>query len=386
MQNRWRGGECPGNRPKHMKKSTQKLLDILQAARLRTVIAGAALGLIAGCATPTQTVKKTYEFFPPPPNEPHLQFLTAFHTEKEFRGGDDRSFMSYVTGQKPATKELSKPYGVAASGKKFYICDTDYGGLIVADLQTREMHLKGWEGEGRLKIPLNLAVDTDGSLYIADSGRDQVVIFDKNQDYVAALGKVGEMKPRDVAVSRDRIYVADIQNHCVHVYDKATRTNLFDIPRDTDGTNVARRLFMPTNLAMDSKGRLYVSDTGAFRVQVYDADGNHIRYIGGMGDSPGQFARVKGVAVDRESRLYAVDALSQVIQIFDEQGRPLTWFGEPGATRQIQNLPAKVALDYDDVGYFQSFAAPDFKVEYLVIVINQMGTHKVSVYGFGHKK
>jgi len=43
-------------------------------------------------------------------------------------------------------------------------------------------------------------------------------------------------------------------------------------------------------------------------------------------------------------------------------------------------------VDYEDVAFFERFASPTFMVEHLVIVINQIGPHKVSVYGFGHKK
>jgi len=180
--------------------------------------------------------------------------------------------------------------------------------------------------------------------------------------------------------------VADLQKHDVHVFDKKTRNLLFDIPNSQDATNRLRALFTPTNLALDSKGRLYVSDSGAFHVQLYDKDGAFLRSVGGIGDSTGQFARVKGVAVDRDDRLYAVDALSQVTQIFDDQGRLLTWFAQPGKDNLVQNLPAKVVVDYDDVDFFQSYAAPNFKVEHLVIVINQIGPNKVSIFGFGHKK
>jgi DNA-binding beta-propeller fold protein YncE len=257
--------------------------------------------------------------------------------------------------------------------------------VLVADLKERSMTAFRARGQGVLRLPLNIAIDAAGSFYVADSGREQVVIFDKDQNYVAALGKLGEMAPRDVAVSQDRIYVADLKNHNVRVFDKATRNPLFTIPRELDSANVARKLFSPTNLTLDSKGRLYVSDTGAFRVQVYDAaDGSYLRAVGGMGDSLGQFARVKGVAVDHESRLYAVDAMSQVVQIFDDHGRLLTWFAEPGGSSRAQSLPAKVLVDYDDAAYFQSCVAPGFKVEYLVFVINQVGAHLVSVYGFGH--
>lgn len=359
---------------------------LLRLARLGLVMATASALILSGCATQTKKVKPIYEFYPSPPDEPHLQFLTAFNSERELGSNPERNFLSYVTGQQPREKSISKPYGVAARAHRFYICDTDYGAVLEADLKTKRMLVFNAQGQGVLKTPVNLAIDAEGNFYVADSGRDQVVIYDKDENYVAAVGKLGEMKPRDVAVTRDRIYIADIQNHNVHVYDRATRTGLFDIPSRGDSTNVNKRLYSPTNLALDSKGRVYVSDTGAFTVQVYDSEGNYLRSVGGMGDSLGQFARVKGIAVDRESRLFAADAMSQVVQVFNDQGKLLTWFGEPGAAGRVQNLPAKVMVDYDDVGYFKSFIAPDFKVEYLVVVINQLGSHMVSIYGFGHPK
>jgi hypothetical protein len=78
--------------------------------------------------------------------------------------------------------------------------------------------------------------------------------------------------------------------------------------------------------------------------------------------------------------------MSQVVQIFNDQGRLLTWFGEPAGSNRSQNLPAKVMVDYDDAAYFKSTVAPDFAVEYLVIVINQIGSHMVSIYAFGHQQ
>ena len=79
---------------------------------------------------------------------------------------------------------------------------------------------------------------------------------------------------------------------------------------------------------------------------------------------------VARVAVDRDNLLYAVDAAAQVVQIFDDQGRVLMWFGEPKASKVGLELPAKVLVDYDHVGLFQKYAAPDFQVEHLVVVIH----------------
>jgi hypothetical protein len=72
--------------------------------------------------------------------------------------------------------------------------------------------------------------------------------------------------------------------------------------------------------------------------------------------------------------------------MFDDTGRLLMWFGEPSTSKVGLRLPSKVFVDYDNVDWFQKYAAPDFQVEHLVIVINQFGPRKVSVFGFGHKK
>jgi hypothetical protein len=41
-----------------------------------------------------------------------------------------------------------------------------------------------------------------------------------------------------------------------------------------------------------------------------------------------------------------------------------------------------LTIDYDNVGLFQKYAAPGFKIEYLILLTNQAGPQKVSVYGF----
>lgn len=348
-------------------------------------VGGLGLGLFTGCATGKNKKAATY-FFPGPPDEPHLQYLFSFGTQKQLNGGNDNTFFTYVTGRKIPETGFGKPYGAAASNGKLYVCDTELGGVVITDLSKRRLGMVAAEGEGELKMPLNLTVDIDGSLYVADAGRNQVVIFDAKENFVAAIGKSGELKPRDVAVNQTRIYVADLQTHNVHVYAKATREKLFDIPRGSEATNREIDIQMPTNLALDSRGHLYVADTGHFRVKVFDADGKFLRSVGEFGQGLGQFSRLKGIAVDHENRLYAVDAMSQVVQVFNDAGQLLMFFGDPTIGPNFENLPAKVVVDYDNLKYFQNMVAPGFKAEYVVYVINQFGGHKVSVYAFGSKK
>ena len=359
-----------------------------QIIRFAGVVPGlmVMIWLAAGCATSSKDRGPKYVFFPPAPDEPRLQFLTAFGSEKDLRGHGHDNFITFLTGKVPPDTPIAKPYGGAAVKNAIYVCDTGISLVLKLDLIARRIFVVPAKGPAALKLPLNLAVDDNGWLYIADSLREQVVILDTNANLVGTIGEKGRMEPRDVALTKDRIYVGDRLNHCVHVLDKLTRTNLFDIPRPEEATNINCRLFQPINLALDAQGRLYVADLGAYRVQVFDADGNYVRTVGKYGDNYGEFARLKGIAVDRANRLYAVDAAGQVVQMFDDTGRLLMWFGEPGGSKVGLRLPSKVFVDYDNVDWFQKYAAPDFQVEHLVIVINQFGPRKVSVFGYGHKK
>src|SRR5260221_13079743 len=212
----------------------------------------AGLGLLSGSATQKPAARTEY-FFPPPPDAPRLQYLTGFSSEKEFGGAEAKSLMTFLTGAKRTDKELGKPYGAAAWGKKLFVCDTAMSAVLILDMDKRHFGVLEAQGEGALKLPLNITADTDGTCYVADTGREQVVLFDKEGKFVAAMGAQGEMKPRDVAVNANRVYVADLLKRNVHVFDKATRKPLFDIPRSEDQTNKIRGVFTPTHIALDSK-------------------------------------------------------------------------------------------------------------------------------------
>jgi DNA-binding beta-propeller fold protein YncE len=258
---------------------------------------------------------------------------------------------------------------------------------MVFDLEKRTFGpLEDAKGPGKLVQPLNISVDRDGNKYVSDPVRGQVVIFDRDDKYVKAFGSSGEWKPVDAIVLDDRLYVADMKNGSVEVLDKATGQKLKRIGR---AGKPEENLYMPTNLAFDKNGILYVSDIGKFAVLKYDRDGHFRESLGKLGTNPGSFARPKGIATDRENRLYVVDAAFDNVQVFSSQNLMLLWFGHFGKVGLNPGelyLPAKVATNYDDIRYFQQYADPNFEIEYLVLVTSQFGDNMVNVFGFGKEK
>jgi sugar lactone lactonase YvrE len=342
-----------------------------------------ALSLFSGC-TSTKAPPKTFTLFPPPPDEPRVQFLTGFTSDADL--GRSGSFVDFVTGKPTGPNPLIKPYGLALQDGKLYVCDTMASSIQVFDLARKRSRYMVTRAEGRLQTPINISVDSSGTRYVADTGRNQVVMYDKDDNYLGAIGTLDEMRPSDVGITADRLYITDLKNHCVQVYDKANRKKLFSIPRDSNAAE--GRLFSPTNLALDPEhNRLLVSDIGSFTVLVYDLEGKFLLTIGRQGVAPGLFARPKGVTVDHEGRAYVVDAATQVVQVFDTDGKLLMFFGQPGAsTRGELYLPAAVKINYDSVSLFQNDVAPGYKLDHLILVTSQFGDPKVNVYGFLSKK
>jgi len=350
-------------------------------AQLRSsVLRGMALllvAIIAGCATKSKPTKIL--FYPPAPDVPRFQYLTGFSSEKEFFG--ESGFQKFVLGSAKAEMFVGKPYGITSRKDQIVFCDSAFPGVGFLKLDQKRMDRLIPQGQDKFMDPINAAFDSKGNLYVTDTEREQVMTFDPGLVPQEPLGRKGEMKPCGIFVAGSDLYVTDLKNHQVRIYSLPERKLVRSIPREDDPGN--GKLYSPVNVAVDVKGQVYVSDPGAFCVQVYDAEGKHLRTLGRQGVGPGMFARPKGVAVDQEGRVYVVDAATQRVQLFDPEGRLLIFLGDPTISGPgSMRLPAGVAVDYENVGFFQQYAAPGRQLDYVVYVVSQYGSPKISVYGF----
>jgi DNA-binding beta-propeller fold protein YncE len=215
---------------------------------------------------------------------------------------------------------------------------------------------------------------------VTDTGRNQILVFDRDERFLSAFGTEGQFKPVDTAIAGERLYVADIQHHQIHVLEKKTGKPLFTFGK---AGSAIGELFHPTNIAIGPEGDVYVVETSNFRVQRFTPDGKSVRIYGEVGSDLGNFSRPKGIAIDRTGRVYVGDSAFENVQIFDNDGNLLLFFGQPGDKSEGLNLPAGVTIDYANVDLFRRYADPRFSIEYVIMVASQFGPNKVDVFGFG---
>ncbi|MCK5516615.1 MAG: hypothetical protein KAI39_07055 [Desulfobulbaceae bacterium] len=353
--------------------------------RYLLLLSGILLFLLGGCA---QTAVKKHDlvFFPAAPNPPRFQFLLGIGNSQDVEGNETEvSLFSMNAAQEEKTKHFIKPYGIAAYKEKIYVSDTLAGKVAVINLSQKTFEwLKGAYGPGKLKKPINLCVDKQGNLYVADSIRKKIVVFDSDENFLKVYGEAYDMVPVDVAVDERRLYVLDRSRSKILVFDRRDGELIEGLGQDSD--NPMENLSLPTNMTLTDKGIFYVTNVASGNIVKLDRDGHVLNTVGKMGDGFGQFGRPKGVATDSNNRFYVVDSAHQNVQLFDSNDRLLMFFGDPGLPVGSMNIPAGITVTDDGLAFYQQLAAPDFELEQVVMVVNQVGRHKVGIYGLGKKR
>jgi DNA-binding beta-propeller fold protein YncE len=349
--------------------------------------------LLAGCAADTtcKYIAKEPIFFPPPPDEPHIQYLTGINSSNDIAKEKKKSnFSLLITGkeQDDADIILGKAYGIVVHKGKIYIAQGMERRVTIIDLNkgtfTEPSGLKN--PRGGLSYPINLTLDEDDNLYVADTARRDIVVYDAQGNFKTSYGKGFGPKSKitDVKIYKGKLFALDMGSHVVRVLDRTTGE------QQTEFGNTGKpeqKLFTPGNFTLDDEGNLYITNIGSNKVIKLDQDGNFLSSFGGVGDQFGQFSKPKGIALDSEKRIYVVDGGTNIVQLFNDKYRTLTYFGWPGLAYGSLNGPTGITVSTENIDYFQKFAAPGFKVTALIYVVSQFGQEfcipRISVYGFG---
>ncbi len=223
-----------------------------------------------------------------------LNKISVFNMDGEFqaRWGESGS----ETGQ------LDHPSGIAFDTEEnLYVSDTMNHRIQKFTKDGKFIAAFGEHGsdKGQLNMPWGITVDDEDAVYVADWRNDRVQKFSADGEFIAAFGGSGNgngefNRPVDVAVDTDGdIYVADWGNDRVQMFNPEPRyvqkflgdATLSQIAREYMLTNAApnrlrdmsnlepqKYLRHPKSVIVDAQGRMFISDNGSYRLQVYQKE------------------------------------------------------------------------------------------------------------------
>jgi len=221
---------------------------------------------------------------------------------------------------------LNRPHGLAADAEgNFYVTEFEFGFEHVNLISPEGEVLVDWGSPGQFGSsagpvpadgfwgPRDVAVDSEGNVYIADTGNKRVRVYTAQGEYLRDIGGAGSDlgqldEPAGLAISADgRLFVADTWNRRISVFSlDGTPQYTFDVRGWYEDRG--NRPY----LAVDSaRNLLYVGDPEAGRILVYDTQGNCVGSFGQPTDRVGdlsQFQTVAGITVDAAGNVLVADS------------------------------------------------------------------------------
>jgi DNA-binding beta-propeller fold protein YncE len=299
---------------------------------------------------PVQTV------WPPPPEAPRVRYVGVYTGVDDVNAARKPKSLSLKqallgkdrvgTGAKNPTGFV-RPFGVAVDGfGRIIVADTAQSAVFVVDVDGRHFYSIGASLKRAVfRSPVGLAVDSANNIYVGDSGLKQILVFGPDLGLRSTIGAPGELDaPSGLAIdeARQRLYAIDSRLHTLIVYNLSTGKLQARVGKrgDRDG-----EFNYPSGVAVGPDGRVYVSDTLNYRVEVFDQDLRFMRTFGSLGVGPGDFRRPKGIAVDADNVVYVADSDFNNFQMFTAEGQPLMWVGEYGERPGQMILPGGIAVD-----------------------------------------
>ncbi|MCU7845912.1 MAG: 6-bladed beta-propeller [Candidatus Thiodiazotropha sp. (ex Monitilora ramsayi)] len=287
--------------------------------------------------------------WPPAPETSRIKFVTAFKTPEDLglKKSIFRSFIDLFVGSED--RNLTRPYTLSVEQEMIAVADPDAAIVHLYDLHRKKYTKIEKAGETNLSSPIGVALGNN-RLFIADSMLNKVFVLDSDMEIQLVLDDF--MRPTSLAYDpdRDQLYVVDTLAHTIKIFDQ--QGNLVDTMGGRGEEDL--QFNYPSHLAF-ADNKLIVNDTMNFRIQIFDQHGNHLDTFGKQGNASGYLTQSKGVAIDSDGHIYIADALANRIQIFDQAGQFLLEFGSVGSDPGTFRMPSGLAIQDDKIYIADSY-------------------------------
>ena len=322
--------------------------------------------MLNGCGTAPIAIFKleadvdsTRWVWPPPPETPRFRLVGQMTGEENFfKENADKELwiiraLKWVVGLGSGPIEpriLQRPQsGAVDNAGRIYVTDVSRQAVCVFDRSTGKFEIWEWaDSDVHFRAPISIVVESSGDVLVADSALGRVARLSRDGQPKGWVGNQYLNFPTGLAydAQRSHLYVADTRANTVFMFNAGGElVSRIGTWGEHDG-----QLNSPTHLSFHND-ELFVSDTLNARVQVFSHDGKFLRHIGRRGLFVGDTPRPKGVSAAQNGLVYVVESYYDHLLVFNAQGEFLLPIGGTGQGPGQFYLPAGVWSDKNNFVY-----------------------------------
>ena len=207
--------------------------------------------------------------------------------------------------------DMKYPHGIAIHRDNVYVTDVreHYVFNFKVEAHFRLVARVGYFGSGigRFNYPMQLAVSTNGDVFVADSNNHRVQILDGNLHYQRHLSFHSMTQPRDIKLTQDEMYILCSEYHsryrpsypCINVfsYSGVLKRSLIMCGPDCDAR-------FPSFFCLDANSNFLISDES--QIKIFSKEGTLLHTLGEDGHGVGMFQNFGGIALTENRKLIVV--------------------------------------------------------------------------------
>jgi len=237
--------------------------------------------------------------------------------------------------------------------------------FLSADAAVRYVFERQWggsgSGDGQFSSPQGLAINSSGSIFVADRSNHRIQKFDNNGTFLSKKGEYPQISsPTYIAFASGYLYILDYRYESFPApggitgaigYPRIQKFGPDPTGSDPFGYSLVAQgeirveegeMLQPEGLAVDSSGNIYISDSGNKCIKKYRFSvSGLLTFI----KKWGSFGYPKGIAVDSGGNVYVADALNNRIQRFNSEGALIGEWGRRGDGNGEFNSPTELVVD-----------------------------------------
>ena len=227
-----------------------------------------------------------------------------------------RGWGSFGTG----SGQFNEPWGLAIDDQYLYVADTWNHRIQKFTLSGEFAGSFGQSGSpaaddptggvGLFFGPRDIVLIGEDQLLVTDTGNHRLQLMSREGDFISSIGSFGNQlgqfnEPVGLAAAADgTVYVADTWNGRI----QRLTPELAPAGEWRVEAWSSQSINNKPYLAVDSGGRVYVTDPEGYRVLIFSGSGGYLNRFGQFGTDAGSLGLPNGIAVGPDDTLWVADA------------------------------------------------------------------------------